>query len=183
MAEKIQYFKSDKQTSFYSDFFETYLKLLKTEFKKRELDPDIINIINGDLINVNRAPLVVLKRTSSMQPPSLALLNETIVDIDGVPHIKSFIHSSLTFIITCYGGTYLEAERLGSIVFEIVMLSGIEKIKRFSNGAISGHTVVNWEETIINSADTKLFSNSIAINSTVFMSSLTELEENNQEEQ
>jgi len=181
MAEQIKYFKTDKQSSFYSDFFEVYLKLLKNEFKKRDLDPEIVNIINGDLINVNRAPLVVLKRTTSMQPPSMALLNEKMVEVDGKKHIKSFINGALSFIVSCYGGTYLEAERLGSAVFEIIMLSGIKKISTLSKGAIYGHSVVHWEETMINSADTKLFSNRIAINSTILMSSLTELEEEKEE--
>ena len=177
MAEQINYFGSEKQASFYSDFFEIYLKLLKKELKKREIDPEIVNIINGDLINVNRAPLIVLKRTTSMQPPSVALLNEKIVEIDDKKHVKSFINGALTFVITCYGGTYLEAERLGSVIFEIIMLSGIKKISQISKGAIYGHNVIQWGETRINSSDTKLYLNEIAVSSTILMNSLTELEE------
>ena len=156
MSYELKYLGTDKPVLFYKDAFIIYRDILKEAVKKANLDEDIVKLINNDLINVNRAPLILLKRVDSPQPPSINLLNEKIVEKDGNLVVQGKAHYNINMAVFCYGNTYMEAERLGSIVQEALISSSIAKVRALSNQAIVGHTFLGWSGTNFVNQDSKL---------------------------
>jgi len=166
------YSDTDYSAILYKDFFVIYMNLIKSKLRDNNIDEKIVRLIDADTINVNRAPLIILKRTHSPQPPTGALLNERLNTINNKNIINSVSYQMFNLLITCYGNTYLESERLASLVIESIILSSINKIRALSENRIIGHEFLNWSETGLVSQDTKLFASSIEIRiSTMFETS------------
>jgi hypothetical protein len=139
------------------------------------MDKDIVKLMDGDLINVNRAPLIIFKRANSPQPPSVALLNQGLVTKSDKVFFSNRAMFYVYLNINCYGNTYLEAERLSSITQEMLLSTSIQKIKAQSNDKFVGHEVLNWGDTNLVSQDTKLFYNEISIRITMLFDTYSEI--------
>ena len=163
MSYELKYLGTDKPVLFYKDAFIIYRDVLKEAVKKANLSDDIVKLINNDLINVNRAPLIILKRVDSPQPPAINNLNEKIVNTDDGEKIVGTAHYNVNMAVLCYGNSYMEAERLGALSQEALISSSILKIRQKSNNTIVGHTFLGWSGTNYLSQDSKLMYNRIDI--------------------
>ena len=159
---------NQKEVTLYKDFFIIYKDLIIEGLKEKEIPAEVL-LINNDLINVNRAPLVVLKRTNSPQPPNVALLNEKSYAINSNNYVEGTSHNSINMAFICFGNTYMEAERISSQVFETLMTSSIIKIKEKSEGKVTGHNVLGWSESSLVSQDSKLFASRIDMSITILL--------------
>lgn len=173
---KIEYqLKENGDVLLYKDIFVVYMDLLKEHISNYNIDDSIVKLMDGDLINVNRAPLIIFKRSNSPQPPSVALLNQGLT----VKSDKTFFSNRAMFYvyldISCYGNTYLEAERLSSLTQEMLLSTSMQKIKAKSNDKFVGHEVLNWGATGLVSQDTKLFYNEISIRITMLFDTYSEI--------
>ena len=159
----------------YKDIFVIFKDIIGKQLEQRQLSKDIVKLMDGEFINVNRAPLIILKRTHSPQPPTIALLNQGITKIDDKEFFTNKAHYNVYLSITCYGNTYIESERLGSIVQEAILASSMQKIKAKSKDKFIGHELLNWTETVLVSQDTKLFQNQTDIRLTILFDTLSEI--------
>ena len=162
----LKYNNTSSDVFLYKDFFVVYKNLI-IDFLKRKEIPSEVEIINNNLINVNRAPLIVLKRTDCPQPPSAALLNENRRYFFGKEQVEGRSINTLNIAVLCYGNTYIECERLGAGVFEAILTSSIQKIRRITDNKIVGHELLGWSESRLPSANSKLFESRIDFRITV----------------
>jgi len=162
----LKYNNTNSDVLLYKDFFVVYKNLISDFFKRKGIASDI-ELINNNLINVNRAPLIVLKRTDCPQPPSAALLNENRKYFFGKEQVEGRSINTLNIAVLCYGNTYLECERLGSGVFEAILTSSIQKIRRVTDNKIVGHELLGWSESRLPNPNSKLFESRIDFRITV----------------
>ena len=161
MAE-LRYFKTNIKPLFYRDAFIVYQDIIKNAIIDNSLPPEIVQIVNNDLINVSRAPLIVIRRVDSPQGPSINHINEKVVNLG-----KDIVTGSSTYDINMaifsYGNTYLEAERLGSIVQETLITTSINKVRKISDNKIIGHMLLGWSGTDYLQNNSKLMFNRVDI--------------------
>lgn len=175
---KIFYSGTTREPIFYKDIFILYRDIIREAVKDNGLKEDIVMLVNNDLINVNRAPLIVLTRIDSPQPAAINNINETIgLGPDGEKVINGAANYSLNLAITSYGNTYIEAERLGSIIQQKLITTSIHKVRKKSNNSIMGHMFLGWSGTNFLSSNSKLMSNRIDIKIQMVLDYITNLEE------
>jgi len=171
MDSNIKYLDINKTPLFYKDAFVVYMNLIKEKIRNEGLPADeIVHIMNNDLININRAPLIVLKRVSSMQPPNVNNINEKVIDVNGTKVVRGSSVQSLNMAVNNYGNTYLEAERLASLVQDAIIVTSVSKIRELSQGMIIGHEYLGWSGTNYTSSNSKLLANRIDIKITIALS-------------
>jgi len=170
----VAYLNNPDSADLYKDVYYAYIDIIKEGLEDEgSFSPDIVKLINGDLLNVDRAPLIILKRMESPQPPNIAILNEKIVEIGDKNVLETKSHVQLTLGLTSYGNTYLEAELLSNLIQKKILLTSITKIKILSKSKIVGHNLVHWGATNMADPKSKLFSNQIVIIVTVLLKGTT----------
>jgi len=168
MEYVIKYKDLDKTPLIYKDAFMVYLQIIKDRISAEGLPADkIVTLMNNDLINVNRAPLIVLKRVSSVQPPAVNNVNERVTNVGNQRIISGASLQSISLAIMNYGNSYLEAEKLGSLVQEAIIVTSVNKIREVSKGMIVGHEYLGWSGTDYVNQNSKLLINRIDIKLTV----------------
>ena len=175
---KIVYSGTTQTPVFYKDIFILYRDIIREAVKDNGLKEDIVMLVNNDLINVNRAPLIVLTRIDSPQPAAINNINETIgIGPDGKKIVKGAANYDVNLAITSYGNSYIEAERLGSIVQQKLIVTSINKIRKKSNNTVMGHMFLGWSGTNFLSSNSKLMSNRIDIKIQMVLNYVTNLDE------
>lgn len=175
MGTKITYENTNQRPVFYKDAFLVYKNLILDKIVEEGLPKDIVKIVNNDLINVNRAPLIVIKRVSSSQPPNINNVNEKILDLGSTKVVEGKSMQAINMAIESYGNSYLEAERLGSLVQESIIITSINKIRVLSNNKIVGHEYLGWSGTSYINSNSKLMVNRIDIRLTIVLEYSTQI--------
>ena len=163
MNEKLVYTNSSVEPIFYKDAFLLYRDLIADALEQNGLNRDVVKIVNNDLINVNRAPLIVIRRVDSPQPAAINAINEKIVEINGSKVVRGSNSYSLNMAFFSYGNSYLEAEKLSGIVQKTLIVTSVNKLRKISNNSILGHMLLGWSGTNYVKSDSKLMSNRIDI--------------------
>lgn len=156
--DNVSYENNGKPVLFYKDIFIIYMNIIKQALLDNKLDENIIHLANNELINVNRAPLIVLRRVDSPQPAAINNLNEHIVTLNNKKIVNGTSSYSFNLAFFCYGNSYLEAERLGSVVQKTLITTSINKIRKISNNSITGHLLLGWSGTNFLNNNSKLMS-------------------------
>ena len=163
MNDKITYGITDSEPIFYKDAFVLYKDMIADALAANKINPNVVQIVNNELINVNRAPLIVIRRVDSPQPPAINSVNEKILDIGGTKVVRGSNSYSLNMAFFSYGNSYLEAERLSSIIQKRLIVTSVNKLRKMSNGKVLGHMLLGWSGTDYVKSDSKLMSNRIDI--------------------
>ncbi len=147
----------------YRDILAVYKSLIEEELVGIGDDKSEVILKNAETSNVDRAPLIVIERGEMQHVPRSMRLGEKIVpDPSGQGRISSTCHLiEYPIEFTCYGNTYLEAEKLGTIAMEVILSAGMTGVaERHPN--ISGAELVWWGKTnLAEGEDSSLFSNKI----------------------
>lgn len=163
MNEQIRYGITDYEPIFYKDTFVLYRDLIADALKANKINPEVVKIVNNELINVNRAPLIVIRRVDSPQPPAINNVNEQILEVGGTKIVRGSNSYSLNMAFFSYGNSYLEAERLSSIIQKRLIVTSVHKLRQLSNGKVLGHMLLGWSGTDYVKSDSKLMTNRIDI--------------------
>ena len=139
---------TDKRLKLYRDVLAVYKKLITEGLIAYGIDEQSVEIKNTIKKNVNRAPLIVIERGDYRYEPKSLMFNEkTSTDVN-----KNLFESSTVHILeyplefTCYGNSYLEAEKLGGLVMEAVLTTGMSIIKSMHPNII-GADFVDWSKS------------------------------------
>lgn len=161
--DNIVYANTNIKPVFYKDIFIIYMNIIKDALKSQGIDENVVNIMNNDLVNVNRAPLVLLRRVDSPQPAAINNINEKSITIGDKEIVNGANNYSVNLAIFSYGNSYIETERIGSIVQEALITTSVAKIRKLSKDTIMGHMFLGWSGTNFIKSDSKLMSNRIDI--------------------
>lgn len=134
--------------SLYRDVLAVYKKLIVTAFTEYGIDIKSVEVKNTVTKNINRAPLIVIERGDYQHIPRSLMFGEKIVSDPNVDSITSMTSHMIEYPIefTCFGNSYLEAEKLGGLAMEAILTTGLSIVKRMHPNII-GSEFVSWGKT------------------------------------
>ncbi len=132
----------------YRDIFSVYKKVLLNLMADRDLPEGIVSVKGGKEMNPNRAPHIVLHRPDLVHNPRSLLLNETreaslMTGADSYM-TKHVLDYPIGFTVS--GNSYLEAEKLGTIALDAILLAGMTPVKLLHPNII-GADLVSWSSS------------------------------------
>jgi len=134
--------------SLYRDVLAVYKKLIAAALKQYGMNTNAVEIKNNMIRNINRAPLIVIERGDYQYIPRSLMLSEHLVNNASTNKLTSLTAHMLEYPIefTCYGNSYLEAEKLGGLAMETVLTTGMTIVKTMHPNII-GADLVSWSKT------------------------------------
>jgi len=160
---------TDERLSLYRDVLATYKKIISTGLESYNIDPSAVEIKNGIKQNLNRAPLIVVERGGLSHVPRSLMLSERGIVNQSLDTFESHTAHMLEYPIefTCYGNSYLEAEKLGGLVMEAILTTGMTIVSKMHPNII-GAEFISWGKSgLAESTDSSLISCSVL--GTVFL--------------
>jgi hypothetical protein len=134
-----------ERLSLYRDVLAVYKGLVEEALDDYGLDKNIVSVKNSIEKNVNRAPLIILERGELQHIPRSLMFGEKVTADQNTNLFESRTAHMLEYPMefTCYGNSYLEAEKLGGLAVEAILTTGLSIIKlRHPN--IIGSEFVGW---------------------------------------
>ncbi len=151
---------TQQRLSLYRDILAVYKKIISTGLEAYSIEPTAVEIKNGVKQNLNRAPLVVIERGSLQHVPKSLLLSEQLIQNQNTHELESHTAHMLEYPIefTCYGNSYLEAEKLGGLAMEAILTTGMTIVGKMHPNII-GAEFVGWGKSVLaESKDSSLIS-------------------------
>jgi hypothetical protein len=152
---------TNQKFDLYRDILAVYKSLIEEALIEAGESKNEVVIKNNNHVNVNRAPLIVIERGEMHHTPRSLMLGEEIVE-DGPDRFSSTCHIiEYPIEFTCYGNSYIEAEKLGTIAMEVILTAGMAGVKE-------RHPNIDWAELpfwgktyLAEGQDSSIFSNMI----------------------
>ena len=143
----------------YRDIMYAYLTIIKRFFVERGIPESAVSVEGGKKRNVSRAPHIIISRESFSHDPRSLLMNErntlderTGVEIYLTKHIFDY---PIGFTVS--GNSYLEAEKLGMIAIESLLLTGVSGIRDLHPNIIGGELVAWMKSAPVDGADSDYY--------------------------
>jgi len=149
---------SNTRLALYRDVLVVYKKLIVSAFEQYGIVKDAVEVKNSVTKNINRAPLIVIERGDYQYTPRSLMFGERLIDNASAGELTSLTAHMLEYPIefTCYGNSYLEAEKLGGLAMEAVLTTGLTIVKTMHPNII-GSEFVSWGKTdLVEGGDSSL---------------------------
>lgn len=132
----------------YRDIMYAYLTIVKRFFAEQGIPEDAVSVEGGKKRNVSRAPHIVISRESFTHDPRSLLMNEnnTLDDRNGMEIYLTKHIFDYPIGFTVSGNSYLEAEKLGMIAIESILLTGVSGIRDLHPNIIGGE-LIGWTKS------------------------------------
>jgi len=153
---------SNDRVTPYNEVLGIYMELIAKALESKDFSKDIVMAKTGSEKDVNRAPLVIVKRGAVQDSPSSIGLSEEVISQGGstmsiTGHILNY-----AIIFESFGNSYAEAENIGNIILETVLSSGQSGISEL-HPSISGARLTSWSESIQTEASETKYTNSVTV--------------------
>ncbi len=135
----------DNRLALYRDVLAVYNTIIKAGLVAYNIPPEATVIKNTAEKNVNRAPLIIIERGDMQHIPRSLMFNEKISTDQNTNLFEARTAHMIEYPIefTCYGNTYLEAEKLGGLAMESILTTGLSVVKLMHPNII-GSEFVGW---------------------------------------
>ncbi len=132
----------------YRDIMFAYFTIIKRFLVQQGIPEDAVSVEGGRKKNVSRAPHIVISREEFRHEPRSLLMNEnnTLDERNGLEIYltKHILDYPIGFTVS--GNSYLEAEKLGMIAIESLLLTGVSGIRDLHPNIIGGELVA-WTKS------------------------------------
>ncbi len=143
----------------YRDIMYAYFTIIKRFFVENGIPEASVSIEGGDKRNQSRAPHIVISRESFSHEPRSLLMNEnsTLDERNGfdIYLTKHIFDYPIGFTVS--GNSYLEAEKLGMIAVESILLTGVSGIRNLHPNIIGGELVAWTKAAPVEGADSNYY--------------------------
>ena len=136
---------SDQRLALYRDVLAVYKGIIEEALVLYGLDIEIVQLKNSIDKNPDRAPMIILERGDMQHIPRSLLLSENAnVNLTlGLLESKTAHLIEYPIEFSCYGNSYLEAEKLGGLAMEAILTTGMSIVKK-KHANIIGSEFVGW---------------------------------------
>lgn len=136
---------SNDRLALYRDVLAVYKEIISSGLESYGVDKEAVVIKNGITVNADRAPLIVIERGALQHEPRSLMFNEVAaVNISANTFESNTLHIiDYPIEFSCYGNSYLEAEKLGGLAMEAILTTGLSIIKTMHPNII-GSEFVGW---------------------------------------
>jgi Ni2+-binding GTPase involved in maturation of urease and hydrogenase len=138
----------DTRLLLFRDILSMYKKMIGRACNEYGIAADSVIVKDSGKRDINRAPLVVIERGDYQHEPRSLMLNEHSFYNQNTNRFTATTEHVFDYPIefNCYGNTYLEAERLGSMCVEAILTTGMSIVRR-KHPNVLGAELVLWTKT------------------------------------
>ncbi len=133
----------------YRDIMYAYLTIIRRFFAEHGIPKDAVSVEGGKKRNVSRAPHIVISREEFRHEPRSLMMNEnnTLNEVNGMEIYLTKHVFDYPIGFTVSGNSYLEAEKLGMIAVESLLLTGVSGIRDLHPNIIGGELTA-WTKSV-----------------------------------
>ena len=141
---------TDDRLALYRDILAVYKKIVASALKAYNINASNVEIKNTVKNNINRAPLIIIERGEMQHIPRSLLFGERTASDQNTHLFESRTAHMIEYPIefTCYGNSYLEAEKLGGLAMEAILTTGLSIVKQMHPNII-GSEFVGWGKSVL----------------------------------
>lgn len=150
---------SEDRVTPYNEVLGVLMTLIRNALKEMGKDDKIVMAKTSFEKDVNRAPLILVKRGPVTYSPDSVMLSEA----KGANSISTAHILNYAIIFESFGNSYAEAEEIGNIVLETILATGQTVISSL-HPAIAGARLDNWTESSQTDPKESKYTNSLTAN-------------------